>query len=250
MKFYTVDVKSISSEVPVSNFGNDDLNKLADNIIASGGLIKPLILKMTGLEAYTVVEGHFEYYAAVKAREKNPRKCEMVNAFIISPDQQDNIFQQVAAFKESSSASPSETTYIKEGNDLELESLKQEFTLLKKQIKDLILEQAQERPETQKLFELIKLLENKIHKQITPLEAFNNLDLLELTFRLRTAGFTDKKVVQVVESIDKERKKKKFDSLKDVVERVSIANGKKRVKGISSDKMVDIIDTWSRVLFT
>ncbi len=250
MKFYTVDVKNISSDVPASNFPNDDLNNLADNIISSGGLIKPLILKMTGLEAYTVVDGHFEYYAAVRAREKNPRKYEMVNAFVISPDQEDNIFQQVAAFKESSSTLPSETTYIKEGNDLELNSLKQELSLLKTQIKDLISEQAQERQEIQKLYEVIKLLENQIHKQITPLEAFNQLNLLDLTFRLRTAGFTDKKAAQVVESIDKERKKKKFDSLKDVVERVTIANGKKRVKGISSDKMVDVVDTWSRVLFT
>jgi hypothetical protein len=250
MKFYTVDVKNISSNVPAANFANDDLNSLADNIIASGGLIKPLILKMTGLEVYTVVEGHFEYYAAVRAREKNPRKCEMVNAFVIAAEQEDSVFKQVAAFKESSSLILTETTYRKEVNSLESEFYNEEFTHLKKQINDLILQQTQERQEIYNLNEVIKLLENQIPKQVTPLEAFNKLNLLELTFRLKTAGFTEKKAIQIVESIDKERRKNKFDSLKDVVERVTIANGKKRVKGISGDKMVDIVDTWSRLLFT
>lgn len=84
MKFYTVDVKNITCDVPPSNFSDDALNNLADMIIESGGIIRPLILKTTGLETYAVVDGYFEYYAAVRAREKNPRQCEMVNAFVIS----------------------------------------------------------------------------------------------------------------------------------------------------------------------
>lgn len=252
MKFYTVDVKNISSDVPASNFVNDELNSLADNIIGSGGLIKPLILKMSGLEAYTVIDGHFEYYAAVRAREKNPRQCEMVNAFVITPNNEDNISKQIAAFKELNFSNKNQLTrdHKKEVNNLESSTVNQKLDLFTKQIHDLSLELVQERLERQKLYENIKIIENQIPKQITPLEAFNNLNLLELTFRLRTSGFTDKKAAQVVESLDKERKKRKFESLKDVTERVTIANGKKRVKGISGDKMVDIVDTWSRILFT
>ncbi|WP_335064975.1 hypothetical protein [Nostoc sp.] len=95
----------------------------------------------------------------------------------------------------------------------------------------------------------IFIIESQIPKQITPLDAFNSLSLLELTFRLRTAGFTDKKAVQVAESAEKERKNKNFESLKDVLARVKIASGKKQIKGISGDKMVDIVDSWSRILF-
>lgn len=121
--------------------------------------------------------------------------------------------------------------------------------MLEKQINDLRSELAQERQERQKLYDTLKLIESQIPKQITPLDAFNSLSLLELTFRLRTAGFTDKKAVQVAESVEKERKKKKFESLKDVLARVEIARVKKPIKGISGEKMVDIVDSWSRILF-
>ncbi|MEH2321584.1 chromosome partitioning protein ParB [Nostoc sp.] len=249
MKFYTVDVKNITCNVPPSNFSNDALNSLADMIIESGGIIRPLILKTTGLETYVVVDGYFEYYAAVRAREKNPRQCEMVNAFVISPKNEDVIFKQVAAFRElGSDDKPGVKTPI-QTNYSESISKNNDFNLLEKQINDLRLELAQERQERQKLYDTLKLIESQIPKQITPLDAFNSLSLLELTFRLRTAGFTDKKAVQVAESVEKERTNKKFESLKDVLVRVKIASGKKQIKGISGDKMVDIVDSWSRILF-
>ncbi|MEA5627919.1 chromosome partitioning protein ParB [Nostoc sp. UHCC 0251] len=249
MKFYTVDVKNISCDVPASNFSNDALNSLADMIIESGGIIRPLVLKTTGLETYTVVDGYFEYYAAVRAREKNPRQCEMVNAFVISPKNEDEIFKQVAAFRELASDNKPEIQTPIKTNNSESISKNNDFNLLEKQINDLRSELAQERQERQKLYETLKLIESQIPKQITPLEAFNTLSLLELTFRLRTAGFTDKKAVQVAESLEKERKKKNFESLKDILARVKITSGKKQIKGISSDKMVDIVDSWSRILF-
>ncbi len=43
--------------------------------------------------------------------------------------------------------------------------------------------------------------------------------------------------------------KKHFTSLSDVVKRVKVTSGKKQVTAITSDKMVDIIDSWSRLLF-
>jgi hypothetical protein len=249
MKFYTVDVKNITCDVPPSNFSDDALNSLADMIIESGGIIRPLVLKTTGLETYTVVDGYFEYYAAVRAREKNPRQCEMVNAFVISPKNEDEIFKQVAAFRElGSDDKPGVETPVKT-NYSESISQNNDFNLLEKQINQLRSELAQERQERQKLYETLKLIESQIPKQITPLDAFNSLSLLELTFRLRTAGFIDKKAVQVAESVEKERKKNKFESLKDVLARVKIASGKKQIKGISGDKMVDIVDSWSRILF-
>ncbi|MBD0388425.1 MAG: chromosome partitioning protein ParB [Nostoc sp. C3-bin3] len=249
MKFYTVDVKNITCDVPPSNFPNDALNSLADMIIESGGIIRPLILKTTGLETYAVVDGYFEYYAAVRAREKNPRQCEMVNAFVISPKNEDEIFKQVAAFRGLDSDDKPEAKTLIQTNHPESISKDNDFKLLEKHINDLRSELAQERQERQKLYETLNLIESQIPKQITPLEAFNSLSLLELTFRLRTASFTDKKAVQIAESVEKERKKEKFESLKDILARVKIASGKKQIKGISGDKMVDIVDSWSRILF-
>ncbi|MDP5015994.1 MAG: chromosome partitioning protein ParB, partial [Dolichospermum sp.] len=225
------------------------LDSLADMIIESGGIIRPLILKPTGLETYTVVEGNLEYYAAVRAKEKNPRQCEMVNAFVISPKNEETISQQIAALKgiNTSNQIVIEPRKISISSDQSLSN--QEMIVLKQQFNDLKSELAQERQERQKLYETITLIETQIAKRITPLESFNTLNLLDLVFRLRTAGFSEAKSVQVAESLDKERKKKQFESLKDVVERVKIQSGKKQQKGISAEKMVDIVDTWSKLLF-
>jgi hypothetical protein len=247
-EFFMLDVSSITSSVSRSNFQEADLENLADMILESGGILKPLVLKKIGFEKYEVIDGHFEYYASVRAREKNPSEGEMVNSLIISSEKEEAVLKQAAVLRSAEPSDNSSTTLIKT-NHSESNSTNSEFSLLKKQINDLRLELAQERQERQKLYDTIKLIESQIPKQVTPLDAFNSLSLVELTFRLRTAGFTDKKAVQIAENVEKERTKKKFQSLKDVLARVKVASGKKQVKGISGDKMVDIIDSWSRILF-
>ncbi|HYX14843.1 MAG TPA: ParB N-terminal domain-containing protein [Nostoc sp.] len=244
-----VDVETVTSNIPRSNFKETDLETLADLILESGGILKPLVVKKTGFEQYEVVDGHFEYYSAVRAREKNPNEGDMVSALIISSENEDVALKQIASLKAiDSSNKPGVKTPIKTSYSESI-SKNNDFNLLEKQINDLRSELAQERRERQELYEALKLIESQIPKQTTPLDAFNSLSLLELTFRLRTAGFTDKKAVQVAESVEKERKKKKFESLKDVLARVKIPSGKKQIKGISGDKMVDIVDSWSRILF-
>jgi hypothetical protein len=233
--FYLVDIKNITSDTPRSNFAEPDLDSLADRILESGGVVRPLILKTLDLENYTVVDGHFEYYAAVRAREKDPRKGEMVNAFVISPKSEDIVLKQVAAFQDIKSSDKQVKTLSDTTN---LESRLSNIELrLEKQINELRSEQTQER---QKLEDKLKQLENQIPKQITPLEAFNTLSISELVIRLRSAGVTGKLAENMVEIIQKERRKKKFESLRDVVS---------RVKGLSDNRMVTIIDSWSRILF-
>ena len=249
MKFYTVDVKNITCDVPDSNFDNNALDSLANMIIESGGIIRPLILKPTGLETYAVIEGHLEYYAAVRAKEKNPRQCEMVNAFVISPKNEEIISQQISALKGIITANQITIEPQKTSTNSNQDLSNQEITSLKQQFNALKFELAQEQQERQKLYEAITLIETQIAKRITPLESFNTLNLLDLVFRLRTAGFSETKSIQVAENLEKERKNKQFESLKDVVERVKIQSGKKQQKGISSEKMVDIVDTWSKLLF-
>ncbi len=97
--FLIVEVQSVTSNIPRSNFKEDDLDVLADTILESGGILKPLVLKKTGFEKYEVIDGHFEYYAAVRAREKNPHKGEIVNAFIISSEKEDAVLTQVEVLK-------------------------------------------------------------------------------------------------------------------------------------------------------
>ena len=95
MDFFLVDVKSITPSKPVEQFDKAEVEKLADSILECNGLIKPLVLKPAGPESYVVIQGDMEFHAAVRAREKDPRKCEMVNAFVISPKAEEIVLNQL-----------------------------------------------------------------------------------------------------------------------------------------------------------
>uniref|UniRef100_UPI00286B1FA8 ParB N-terminal domain-containing protein n=1 Tax=Chamaesiphon sp. OTE_20_metabat_361 TaxID=2964689 RepID=UPI00286B1FA8 len=98
IKCYFVDVKSISSTVSKSKFKKAEIDRLADAMLAADGLLRPLILQQTGVEKYTVIEGHREYYAAVRAKEKDIRKAEMVNAFVIDANSHKSAIDQLKLF--------------------------------------------------------------------------------------------------------------------------------------------------------
>jgi hypothetical protein len=96
-----VAVKKLVSQVPRSNFADRDLEKVAQLILESGGLINPIILRRQGMDAYEIVDGDFEYYAAVKAREINPLKGETIGAFILEPENEELLLEQVKMLRKS-----------------------------------------------------------------------------------------------------------------------------------------------------
>jgi ParB-like nuclease domain len=96
IKCFFVDVKSIKSDLPKSNFVESELEQLADLILEADGLLRPLILQEIKAGKYQVIEGHREYYAAVRAKEKNIAKAEMVNAFVIGASSQKSAIAQLS----------------------------------------------------------------------------------------------------------------------------------------------------------
>jgi hypothetical protein len=92
-------VKKITSKVSRANFADRDLEKVAQLILELGGLINPIILRRNGMDAYEIVDGDFEYYAAVKAREINPLKGETIGAFILEPENEELLLEQVQALR-------------------------------------------------------------------------------------------------------------------------------------------------------
>lgn len=98
IKFYFVDVSSIQSNVPRSNFSEDQIEQLADIILESEGVLNVILLTQTGINSYNVLAGDLEYYAAVRAKEKNPRQGEMINAVIVQPSNQDTLLKQAELF--------------------------------------------------------------------------------------------------------------------------------------------------------
>jgi len=90
-----VDVSGITSTVPRSAFDADQVESLAQSILESGGLLSPIVLKQTGPESYEVLAGDLEYHAAARAKELDPRKGEMVNAYVVPPQHQAAAVAQV-----------------------------------------------------------------------------------------------------------------------------------------------------------
>jgi len=104
-----VAVKKIVSSIPLSDFDGGQIEQLAQQILKAEGIVNPLILRRESLESYEVVDGYFEYYAAVRARELDPRKGEMISAYIIESENDDvrsAIEAQKKLLRESGSTDP------------------------------------------------------------------------------------------------------------------------------------------------
>ena len=222
--FFLVETKLISSSQPVSNFSQPEIAKLAKLILDTNGLLRPLVLKETGFEQYEVVSGHLEYHAAVRAKEKNALKAEMVNALVIKAEEEKAAIQQVQLLEQlSSSTKEDSTTSITPLDDLasNLEDL------FNRELKAM----------SQKLETNLQHISDQLPKQIKPIDAFNQLSDVDLTRRLISVGVKGKNSGKIVEQIVKNRP---FSSLSEVV---------KQVKGLSAEKMVEIVDSWADLLF-
>ena len=89
-----VAVRKINSPVSRSEFAEETIESLAQLILGVEGLINPLVLRRTSIESFEVISGHLEYYAAVRAREIDLRKGEMINAFVLD-EENETIIKQV-----------------------------------------------------------------------------------------------------------------------------------------------------------
>lgn len=112
-----IPVKKISSTVARSSFPAEEIEKVANLILEVEGIINPIILRRTGLESYEVVEGHFEYHAAVRAREISLLKGEMIQAIILEPENEAVLLEQVELLRKDS-----KSKLITEENNNNLES--------------------------------------------------------------------------------------------------------------------------------
>ncbi|MFN6570123.1 hypothetical protein [Dendronalium sp. ChiSLP03b] len=233
-----VAVKKITSSKPRSIFADNEIEQAAQLILESEGVVNPIVVRRTSLQSYEVVDGDFEYYAAARAREINLRKGEMIGVFIIEPENEEALTNQVQLFRKQKSDSPKKTELNSKDLEIFLINLESRF----EKITNQLLEQA---TSNVKLENEIKDLKKQIADKAEPLKVFQTLGKVDIAFRLRNAGFTIKKASDIAEAIEIERNKEQFKSLNDVVERVKISQGKKFIKGISIKKMLDIVDLWS-----
>ncbi|WP_413160270.1 DUF655 domain-containing protein [Capilliphycus salinus ALCB114379] len=210
-------------------------------------MLKPIFLQQIDLDQYKVIEGDLEYYAAVRAKEKNLRQGEMINAIIVSPAQEKSIKQQLDFFKKSQSLNvpekrennPSQTNF--DGVESRILNIESRQNNLESRL-NKVFDQQNSKLESinQKYDREIQEIKSQIPKKSQPLEAFNTLTISELAFRLKSANITGKTADKIIQNIERERSKKPFESLGDIIE---------RIEGLGDKRMISILDTWSRTLF-
>ncbi len=89
-----VDLDNITPKVDISEFSADEIEKMAKLILTTGGVIRPIMLKRTGLESCEILAGDFEYYAIVKTSGIDPNHSGMIRGFILTEEQEENIRKQ------------------------------------------------------------------------------------------------------------------------------------------------------------
>ncbi|MCF3573817.1 Rho termination factor N-terminal domain-containing protein [Planktothrix agardhii] len=191
IKFYFVDVKAIQSNVPRSNFSEEQIEQLADMILESEGVLNVILLTQTGINSYNVLVGDLEYYAAVRAKEKNPRQGEMINAVIVQPSNQEILLKQAEFF----TVKPEEVKVIDETSLI---------SRLEKQMREFMELQIRENKEIkhglQQLENTVNNLTDNIAELMTKLkyDAMTLVELKKIAKELNIKGYSKMKKDQLI----------------------------------------------------
>jgi hypothetical protein len=82
-----VPISRISSDISVSNFDRNELEILGElSLVLGGFLVPPVLVRHSG--GYKVVSGHLQYYAAVLAKQLNPKAGENIPAIVLEFENQ------------------------------------------------------------------------------------------------------------------------------------------------------------------
>ncbi|MDB9313201.1 helix-hairpin-helix domain-containing protein [Spirulina sp. CS-785/01] len=229
-------------DIPKSQYSQTQINTLAEQILASEGLINPLIVKRTSLESYQLVEGVLEYYAAVRAREMDPRRGEMINAFIVEGEKAESLQTQVHLLRQPKTPQPvtpptatpppveSPTPPSPPPSSVESQLLDYHSRLTHMELRfEKQLEALQQQQQT--LLSRLDAMETEKTPEVAdPLVVVNTLPKTELASRLRGLN------TQQLNALIKAREQGEFLSRTDL---------QKRVKGVGSQTINKIWDDLS-----
>jgi len=236
MKLLTslVPVKKITCTQPRSIFSDDQLEKAAQSILESEGVINPIVVRRIDLQSYELVDGVFEYYAAARAREIDPRQGENITVFIMEPENEEALTKQVELFRKSKSVIPNNLVSTDADNtSLQIANMESRLTNMESRFDNRTHElQTEFKNEIKKINQKLQEMETTIPKPMEPLAALNTLELPELARKLKGVN------AKIIEKIIKERQTNgNFKSFSDVVARIT---------GLGDKTMLKIIDSFTQ----
>lgn len=244
--FGQADISEITSDTPRSQFSEAKIEQLADLILQGGGVIRPLVLRQTGVDSYTVLDGHLEYYAAVRAREKDARRGEMVNAFIIPKGDEDAILNQIASLDDSNPShigtiTPTDNSTSNLALIQQLNSFEPKFTNYEARLNNTETRlnnfQNDQREDLRDIKHRLQKLEQVlIKKSKRLLDELNESSQAELEYVFsRYSVSSAKKSARLVYEARQQKENQEFTSYLDVVE---------STKGFGTSSMLTLMNNW------
>ena len=129
-------VEDIQSSLPRSKFSEADLDEAAKLLLKIEGVITPPILLQSGLDSYKVIEGHFEYYAALRAEEIDPLKGETINAYLVEDEKDLAVYKkQIEVFRQGKALPPTDN------NSSDMSSIEARLAAIEDMLHKIISEQ-------------------------------------------------------------------------------------------------------------
>ena len=90
----SIDLDTITPPtVHVSQFQDSHIQNLANLFLKAGDTVSPILLHKISPIAFEILEGHFEYYAAMKAQEIDDQFT-AIRAYVVPPDLESTIIEQ------------------------------------------------------------------------------------------------------------------------------------------------------------
>lgn len=238
VSFLTIDVKEIECNLNRLDFPEAKIELLADLILKGEGLFRPLILKKLGIEKYLLLDGGLEYFASVRAREKNPHIGEMVNSFVVSDGDERTIQEQVEVLKsfyQTESILKINAGTSNQENQISGDSKNVDWiSSFEKRLSEVREEFFQVKRDHEYRF---TRLEKDARKNVDLLELINTLDQVSLVSELSRYGFAKSKAEAIYNARDK-KDERKFENYQDIV---------KSTQGLGAGGILNLIDSWTRI---
>lgn len=226
-----VEVRTITCDRPRSEFDEQKIEEAARLIVEAEGIINPIILTRTGINSFEVVNGHFEYYAAARAKEIDLAIGETIAAYIIE-EENETINKQIEIFRKPKSENITVSTVDNNYSNTAVDSLQTRLNNFETRIENRLNELKNEYTQKTKVLEKeIEFLNSKLPEQIEPLTTFNQASLTELTIKLKDI-LGEKRAITIADNIVKARP---FKSLNEVLT---------NTKGLGDKYMLKIVDRW------
>jgi hypothetical protein len=95
---FVIPLSLIKSTVPRSHFSEELINKLAEQSLKVGGVVRPAIIKRVDLNSYEVVHGFLAYYVGMRAQEIDEQAGRNIVVYVVDPNNEDPIMTQIDLF--------------------------------------------------------------------------------------------------------------------------------------------------------